>query len=234
VSGRKGKVKSDSADFAREGPAVFRIELGERIRFLLDQFATRVEAAEIAAVTPEHLASYIAGRAKPPFELIARLARAKGISLDWLATGEGVSSAEEAEPEGFVPIAFHADGESRYGAEESADAPFAFSRAWLRTEVKAPEDKLRVVIHRGNANEPAIRDGDAMLVDISVDRIAEDAFYVFARDGRLQAKFVETYIDGRVALKSRNPDFETQLLTADDAARLNVFGRVRWRGGTLP
>ena len=128
-----------------------------------------MEAAEIAGVTPEHLASYIAGRAKPPFELVARLAQAREISLDWLASGEGERSLADMGPEGFalIPV-FDADASSGHGAYalgEEVRQFAAFSREWMAAAVRAPEDKLVVVFNRGALNEPEIKDGDAMLVD---------------------------------------------------------------------
>ncbi len=41
------------------------------------------------------------------------------------------------------------------------------------------------------------------------------------------------YVDGRVALKTRNPDYGVQILSREEAAAVTVFGRVRWRGGAL-
>jgi hypothetical protein len=207
------------------------MEFGERIRSVLDEFDTRAAAAEIADVTPEHLASYIAGRAKPPFELVARLAAARNISLDWLATGDGPRSGGDAEPEGYVAVAVQMDAGDRYG--EEADPPFLFSNAWLRTVTPAAVDKLRIVINRGTANDPVIRDGEAMLLDTTVTRICDDGLYVFPRDGKYLARFVETFVDRRVALKPRNPDYGTQMLSAEEAAKLAVFGRVCWRGGSI-
>jgi len=234
VPSGKAKGKSGTTGFLQDQQVAFRTELGGRVRWLLDQFDTRAEAARIASVTPEHLASYIAGRAKPPFELLARLSRAKGVSLDWIASGTGERLIDDAAPEGFALIALRDSepaGDVRYGAEETAT--IAFSRAWLRAMFDADADALIMVVHRGPANEPVLRDGDAMLVDVRVQAIGEDGFYVFERDGRLQTKLVETFLDGRVALKSRNPEFAPQILSAQDAARLTLLGRVRWHGGPL-
>lgn len=236
MSGEEPKGKQRSRDFLREEQASFRITLGERVRWLLDLFESRAEAAQIAGVTPEHLASYIAGRAKPPFELMGRLAQAKGASLDWIATGAGARLLADTEPEGYGFIALR-DSEpmrdqARYGAPEPL-APLAFSLAWLSVAFDAAPGDLRAVLHRGTANEPVIRDGDLMLVDVRVRAIADDAFYVFERDERLQTKLVETYLDGRVALKAANPQVGPQILSRDDAARLSLFGQVRWRGGSV-
>jgi hypothetical protein len=235
VAGSKSKEKPKSGGMLQDGPAVFRVELGERIRWLLDLFESRVEAAEIAGVTPEHLASYIGGRAKPPFELIGRLARAKDVSLDWIATGEGKRELSGME-DGFAAIEIVAtDSSSGHGSYPLGDEVrehIAFARAWLRAAIRAPEDRLRVVFNRGVANEPDIRDGEVMLVEIGLDRIAEDAFYIFENDGRLMTKLVEIYVDGSIALKTRDPANKPQILSPEDAAA-RVFGRVRWRGGVL-
>lgn len=212
------------------------MELGERIRWLLDKFGSRAAAAETAGVTPEHLASYIAGRAKPPFELIARLARVQNVSLDWLSSGEGERVAD-GEPEGFARIAQSAvdasSGPGSYGRDDEEREEIAFSRAWLAQAIRVPEDRLMVVFNRGGANAPDIGDGDAMLVDTGANTITDDAFYVFDRGGFLLTKLVEIYVDGRVALKTRNTDGGVQILSRDDAANVKVFGRVRWRGGIV-
>jgi phage repressor protein C with HTH and peptisase S24 domain len=212
------------------------MELGERIRWLLDRFGSRAAAAETAGVTPEHLASYIAGRAKPPFELIARLARVQNVSLDWLASGEG-ERVTGGEPEGFARISLSAvdasSGPGAYARDDEEREDIVFSRAWLSQHVRVPEESLIVVLNRGGANAPDIGDGDAMLVDRSAGTITDDAFYIFDRGGFLLTKLVEMYVDGRVALKTRNPDSGVQILSRQDAANVKVFGRVRWRGGIV-
>ena len=228
MSGRKSKGNRSASRNLGEAPAIFRVELGERIRWLLDQFLNRVEAAEVAGVTPEHLASYIAGRAKPPFELIARLAAAKNVSLDWLASGEGSRDTDGEEPGGFVAIPVERDAEA---APDVGQDSVLFSRAFL--EGLGAAGTLRIVIQRGGANEPVIGDGDMLLVDTANDRITRDGIYVSSRDGRYFVRFVETAPNGTVTLKSRNPEYGTQTLTPDEAAQLQIFGRVRWRSGPI-
>jgi phage repressor protein C with HTH and peptisase S24 domain len=219
----------------QDGPAPFRVELGERIRWLLDLFDSRVDAAEIAGVTPEHLASYIGGRAKPPFELLSRLARAKGVSLDWIATGDGAPELGGSES-GFAVVEIaQTDSSSGHGSYPLGDEirdPVAFSRAWLRSVIRVPENKLCVVFNRGLANEPNIKDGDIMLVETGIERVTADGFYIFKNDGMLMTKLVEIYVDGRVALKTVDPRNKPQDFPPEEAGA-RVFGRVRWRGGVL-
>ena len=228
---RKSKGKDGSPGNVQDGQTPFRLDFGERMRWLLDLFATRVEAGEVSDISPEHLPAYIRGSVQPRFDTVARLAAAKNVSLAWMASGEGPRYLSAEAPEGFATVALQADGETRF--DDGNEPRIMFAKAWLRTLTAAPAECLRLVVHRGNSNEPVIRNGETMLVDTSVERIAGDGLYVFARDDKFQAKFVETFIDGRVALKSRNPDYGVQTLSADETSRLTPFGRVCWRGGPI-
>lgn len=58
----------------------------------------------MAGVSPDQLARYVKGQNAAPFEVLARLAGAKGVSLDWLATGRG-PMRPEAEPAAQPPAA---------------------------------------------------------------------------------------------------------------------------------
>ena len=227
MTGGRANKNRDSRRGLDETRPVFRVSLGERLSALLDRFATRAEAGAVAGVTPEQLAKYVGGRAKPPFEVVSRLAAAHGASLDWLATGEGASELGGAgAPEGYVRIALHGDG------DPSTDY-LAFARAWIADALGTDESGLAAVVNRGDANAPDIGDGDVVLVDRGADRLAGDAYYAFERDGQFLIRKTERYVDGRVALKSRNPAYERQVLTPAEAARLSVFGRVVWAGGVV-
>lgn len=56
---------------------------------VLNRIGTLQNAAQIAGVTAEQVAKWRDGKAKPPFKAVASLANVAGVSLDWLATGEG-------------------------------------------------------------------------------------------------------------------------------------------------
>lgn len=63
--------------------------LPRRIAQLLDLFPTRRMAATVAGISTDQLTRYAQGRSSPPFEVLARLARDRAVSLDWLASGSG-------------------------------------------------------------------------------------------------------------------------------------------------
>ena len=63
--------------------------LGERLSLAVARIGTQKEAAAVAGVTDEQIGRWKRGQAKPAFYGIVALAKAAGVSLDWLATGEG-------------------------------------------------------------------------------------------------------------------------------------------------
>jgi transcriptional regulator with XRE-family HTH domain len=64
-------------------------ELQLRLAALIDRFPSRQAAARIAGKSDDQIIAYAKGRASPTFETVLRLARSQGISLDWLAGGDG-------------------------------------------------------------------------------------------------------------------------------------------------
>lgn len=71
-------------------------ELGRRIQVVCDRLGSRQKAATAAAVSPAQLARYISGKNNPTLDKIVALAKAAGVSIEWLATGEGPMDRVEA------------------------------------------------------------------------------------------------------------------------------------------
>ncbi|HYD66531.1 hypothetical protein [Azospirillum sp.] len=66
-----------------------------RLSLVIDLYDLKVEAARVAKTTGEMLGRYTKGAHKLPFRVAAAIAHAKGVSLDWLATGEGPMMLKE-------------------------------------------------------------------------------------------------------------------------------------------
>jgi transcriptional regulator with XRE-family HTH domain len=63
--------------------------IGSRIGEVASTLGTRKHAADIAGISADTLQRYIREEVTPSFEPLARMAHGAGVSLDWLATGEG-------------------------------------------------------------------------------------------------------------------------------------------------
>jgi hypothetical protein len=73
------------------------LELGTRIKFVLDLYENRASAARVAGKSVDMLTAYTKGRVAAPFEVLVNLALDKDIELRWLATGEGEPHARRVQ-----------------------------------------------------------------------------------------------------------------------------------------
>jgi hypothetical protein len=69
------------------------------------------------------LAKYLDGSSRPRFDAMARLALAGGVSLDWLATGEGPMRSDAPSP---TPGAGRAAAQTQHQGVTEGGAPPAF------------------------------------------------------------------------------------------------------------
>lgn len=237
--GAKQVNRPESPGAVADAGQDFRLDFGQRLTWVLDRFESRADAGKVAGVIPDQLSKYVRGGAKPMLETMARLCEASGTSLDWLASGRGnrlVAGADEHGSDWLLVPVYKIEASSGHGAFPSGEElrdPVKFPRTTLRRLASASIDQLSVVFNRGDSNEPDIMDGDAMLIDRGIERLIDDAFYVFNFDEALLVKLIERLMDGRVALKSRNTNYREEVLSREDAGRLTVFGRVVWRGGLV-
>lgn len=207
-----------------------------RLAALINDFPSRADAAKVAGVVPDQLARYVRGAASPAFETVVKMAEARGVSLDWIATGKGrmKPDGDETGELQMVPVwnVVASSGPGSYVIDESLHGHLAFSRAWLLS-LHIPLNDLHVVFNAGDSNSPVISDGDAMLIQRDIERLQGDAFYVFDAEGTLLVKQIERRADGSVVLRSRNPEYEPQVIPKSAVERLRIFGMVVWVGGSV-
>jgi len=82
-------TESERADGNRNSVPILAPGIGTRISEASKKVGTRINAAKAAGVSTDTLQRYISEDVKnPSFEPLVGLARAAGVSLEWLATGE--------------------------------------------------------------------------------------------------------------------------------------------------
>lgn len=185
------------------------------------------------------LRSYLGGSA-PGLDKAAAIARAAGVDLWWLATGEGSAGPARqglAEPpapyEDDLVAVPHVDLAAARGADgldaaNRGTGVMALRRDWVRATLGVDADSLVLVTGAGDAMAPAIRDGDLMLVETGADRLREDGLYVVAAGDRWTVRRLQRLTDGSVAVRPDNPAFAEEVVAAEDDDRLKIAGRVRW------
>lgn len=217
----------------------------EMLRAIKDALKlTQVQLAKALNVNVDRVKSLTSGKA-------AKLSPAETKSLvenlhvnsAWLATGEGemfqanepkpVTAAPSA-PEGFILVPRYdvigSMGNGHVIHSEQIVDHLAFRAEWVRTELGTSPNNLALISAIGDSMEPALRAHDLLLIDRSVLSVKQDAIYAFAVDGELRVKRIQRLFDGSLIIKSDNPSYATETLTAQQSEAINLVGRVVWSG----
>jgi phage repressor protein C with HTH and peptisase S24 domain len=94
-------------------------------------------------------------------------------------------------------------------------------------------EKLAVVRVVGDSMMPTLLDGDDIMLDLRNVKPSADAIYVIEVAGDVRVKRLQPRIDGSIIIKSDNPAYETEIISAPDTERLRVLGRAVWAGKNL-
>lgn len=223
-------MRTDKPDKIGHRVASIRGSVGQ------DAFATQM------GVHKNTLARYERGERIPDADFLAKLADI-GINVHWVVTGEGPArKGEDAAPDADTGVEFalvpqyDVEASAGHGAvveRESEIGKLAFRRDWLRQKGLSAKD-LVVIRVTGDSMTPTIRPGSLLLVDTRQEQVKEDGIYVIMIDGHLIAKRLQLDIaGGGLFIRSDNPAYREQHLTADQASHLYIIGRGIWAGGDI-
>lgn len=217
------------------------VKLSARIRQLVDLFKNHAEAAEVSGRSTDAVGNWVSGKTVPAFDVLARLAHVKSVSLEWLASGTGSMIAGEIVPAGavadfsYIPrYAVRAGaGSGQVVESENLLGFLAFRTEWIRTRLRRNPAKLVVLEAYGDSMEKTISDGDILLVDISEERVRGPAIYVILAGNEAIVKRIELTLEGWLVVKSDNPAYETRTLKGEQADEFRCLGKVVWAGGAI-
>ncbi len=172
------------------------------------------------------------------------LAHALKVDLNWLLTGRGEMEPRPAGKRGgdgderhvFVPKvkgAVLSAGPGKVSWEhEEVDHSHGFQRAWMRDKGLNPE-RCRIIQIAGDSMSPYLQDGDVVLVSLGHREIRSGEVYAIAVGDELRVKRLHRRADGGLDIVSdnRSPQYPTEHIDARGVERVNVIGKVIWRGG---
>lgn len=183
---------------------------------------------------------YEADQRIPGGEALAGLAGA-GVNLSELLIGPQDAPGPHAnrleQPSAgyvYLPLYEQSAGAANSGRLVSAEHPvtaLAFREDWIRHELRAAPDQLRLIYVEGDSMEPDLRAGDIILVDVSASSPQREGIYVVRMDDALLVKHVQRLPGGVVKLTSRNPIYEPVLLplpSFEPGGAHSIVGRVVW------
>lgn len=213
-----------------------------------DGFAVRLKEA-IGATTPYAFAKkcgiseslvrkYLSGDSLPSIERAWVMARAAGVSLDWLADGSAPSAstspAAEDDAYAYVPLydARCSAGSGAWNERSRVLVNLSFTRYSLRKKGLKPSD-LACLRVDGDSMLGLLDDGDTVMIDLSRNALEGEGVYVVMLDDHLYAKRLQRQFDGSVLIISHNAAYKEMMVPRDRLAELHIIGRVVWAGGWM-
>lgn len=205
------------------------------------------ELADFWGIPLSTINGWIIRGSQPPLEAAAKVAKAEGISLEWLATGEGqmyeapeahqcadrvnnVCGTSDMDHLTKVPT-FDVEASAGAGAwinAENISDYWYVPRTWLRLE-RLEHAELCIINTVGDSMAPHINHGDRLLVKTNIDREkALEGVFVINLDGHLRVKRLEfTLAPIGYRVISDNEMFPPEFVPAAELTqRLYVIGEV--------
>lgn len=191
-----------------------------RLRSATREYGNQADIAQKSGVPIATLQRILKGTTNPGLERLQAIVDAIEVPIEAI-----VGDADQGGAFVEVPIAdIHvAAGSGRFALDEATIGSWPFPRAWI--EANWPRTKLRVVYVSGDSQEPVLRDGDAVLVDVS-PTVGSDGMHVIRLDDALLIKRLQ--VEGaQFRLKSHNPAYDDIVVDMRaDQDRFAIIGRA--------
>jgi phage repressor protein C with HTH and peptisase S24 domain len=232
------KSKCEAA-FPLRGAEVRTTGIGKRLEEVRGSSTQDVMAGELG-IGVNTWGRYEREERLPDAEFLLLLRKKRGISPDWVLTGEGpreasrsVATREEAGDYVALPL-LDVSAAAGHGAlvtgEKEVDS-LVFKRDFLRHELDAAPEDLRLIHVVGESMEPDLRAGDVILVDLRDTRVSREGIFVLRVGDGLLVKRLQRLPGGEIEASSSNPRYKP--FNVDLKARetgVAIIGRVVWAG----
>lgn len=215
--------------------------LAERIRQCADMAGSGDELARLTAIPRRTLEYYLTGQSEPKVARCVEIAKAVGVDIGWLASGEGeprkggvAAGSAQDDKYAYVPL-YDARCSAGHGAwTEGAKVltMLAFTAYSLRKQGLEPS-KLSAIRVDGDSMEGLLSHGDTVMIDHSRSSLEGEAVYVIRLDDHLYAKRLQRQFDGSIHIISENKSYRDMVVPKDRLSDLEIIGRVVWAGGWM-
>ncbi len=220
-------------------PTYFDSEFAERISQTIEIVGGTSETARQIGVSIPSIARWRDGTSDPSRSNLVNLAKQAGVSVAWLATGEGSMHDAKEVPETttgwddnyeYVPF-YKTEASAGHGSflDEHREPThyLAFRKRWLSAHGFALKDLVGLV-SRGDSMEPTIKDGAAIIINTTRKEPADGNIYVIRIGDRLWVKRTQWLLDGGLRLNSDNDYYESMDIALGDFEHddIEIIGQV--------
>ncbi|RJP17215.1 MAG: helix-turn-helix transcriptional regulator [Deltaproteobacteria bacterium] len=221
-----------------------------RMKEVVEMVGSAEKLAKLSGISSRGIGKYLAGETDPSRVRLVAIARATGVSIKWLATGEGPKTSAELDsasiPEktlarlrssdyAFIPlydVRAAAGSGATVDSEEIMDL-LVINRTWVRQQIGSDPAGLSFLYVEGDSMEPLLRPGEMILMDLGAANVPVDGIYVIRVDGHLMVKRIQREPGNVLTCSSANPAYKPITLDPSDGRDFAVIGRVVWHGRNL-
>lgn len=228
-------MAQDSATYC----AISSEGIAQRIAAISDAVGGNSALAKICDVAEGTVRNWRIGPSEPSASNLVAVARAGGVTVEWLATGkEPRDPAMVMSAEGYLAVPLYdvrlvAVCNDLFDAKPAAQS-ILVPAAWPAESVGINSARLAFIRMYGDAMKPALLDGDLLLVN-RADDVVGDGIYVYFLDGWLFVQRLQRKPGGIYFYESEEANAAPSLLPAfaDFPERSGIIGRVVWTGRKL-
>jgi phage repressor protein C with HTH and peptisase S24 domain len=213
-------------------------ELGSRIELAAGLVGGKKSLSKTTNIPESGIYQYIKGESAITAKRLAGIAEATGVSIAWLAAGEGEmlpgntnasSTAETKECDYAYVTLYDAECSAGAGSWNEECQPLtqlAFTKYSLRKK-GLDASSLSAIRVTGDSMEGDLSDGDAVLIDHAKTEVKGEGIYVIRLGGHLYAKRLQRTFNG-VEIISTNKAYKSMHVPEDQLNDLDVIGQVVW------
>jgi phage repressor protein C with HTH and peptisase S24 domain len=165
---------------------------------------------------------------------LVSLAQAAGVSVEWLATGQGSSTIIKNDNELIKMPKLFITTPSEIVSESALRAPLRsaqivdymrFDPDWLQRHLGVGQTQIATIEAKGDSMSPTLDDGDLCLIDLRGERVKHDGLYALYDGADLSIKRLQREPDGAIMIRSDNAAYDPLRVAAEAIA---LAGRVIW------
>ncbi|WP_196010235.1 XRE family transcriptional regulator [Citrobacter amalonaticus] len=188
-------------------------QFSERLKSIVPSGSGR-DFAKKAGIGYSTVHNYLQAVSSPTLENLVLLAKAGGVSVEWLATGKEFSKSANTNQ-----------------AEELLKIPFIDSNDFLLLDsgvfpdLQEKEGSLAALRVSTDVMEPTFLVGSILLVDQQHKQLKDGKVVVLHKEGNYLYKRVQVVPDG-YNLSSDNPKYSAMIVNQDSLSSFDVLGEV--------
>ncbi|EOT7377351.1 TPA: XRE family transcriptional regulator [Enterobacter hormaechei subsp. xiangfangensis] len=186
-------------------------EFSKRLKHVITALGTTGrEFASRAGIGYSTVHNYLHGASSPTLDNLILLAKAGNVSIEWLATGQQVSTGTTGSDVTYVPFIDHDSNMLKLDAQL-----FGLKGAHSLFAIKVDTD----VMH------PTILPGAVLLINTNDTKLTDNKLVVLRQSGIYLFKRVQVLIDG-INLLSDNHNYPAISVSISNITSINVVGTV--------